>query len=210
MMHVAEAQREGSYVADVEIVALAIAEPVVGELRVLDEDIARLVGVGEDAVLVVVKITVAHGQAEALEPDARAILVLHLRAGKLHALDRGVVALDDPDRLAFSVGAVGAQVSAPADTTDREPMLPPDRSVAVVDSGVDLDDVSIAGDLRSSTRALEFPRRADAQHRRLLPFAHRLPRVGGGVLARWREQYRQCNRKHADRCSRCHLANCTQ
>src|SRR5689334_24349904 len=109
-----------------EIVSLAIAEPVVRELRMLDDDIARRVGPGEDAVLVVVEITVAHRETGALEPDAGAIVVGHRRAGKLQALDGCVVALDDPDCLAFGMRTVGAKVGAPADPADRESVPPPD------------------------------------------------------------------------------------
>src|SRR5260221_11741297 len=147
-MHVAVAQREGSRVADVEIVGVAVAGPVACELGVLDDDIARRVGTGEDAVLVVVEVAVAHRQADAFEPDAGAILLRYLRTGKLHALDRGVVALDDPDRLVFGLGAFSPQVGASADPADRKPMLPPDRGVALVDAGVDLGAGAIADDRR--------------------------------------------------------------
>jgi len=53
----------------------AVAEPVVVELRVLDQDLARAVRrrASENAVLIVVEIAVADRQVRRLDPDARPV-----------------------------------------------------------------------------------------------------------------------------------------
>src|SRR6185369_2999780 len=114
MVAVAVAQREAAHGADVEVVAGAAAGAVARELGVLDDDIALEGSAGENAALVVVEVAVAHRQSRALAADSRAVAVRHLGARELDVRDRRPRPLDDPDRLAFGVGAVRAQVRTAA------------------------------------------------------------------------------------------------
>src|SRR5882672_3955062 len=201
VMNVAETQREGPDVADVEVVGVAVTGSVARQFRTLDDDIARPIEAGQDAILVVVYVAIADRQAGAFEPDGGAVAVGYLRAGKLHGLDGGVVALDDPDPLALGLGAGRANVGAPAHAAEYEPALPPDRGVAFIDTGVDLDDIPIAGDPSGITRNLHFALRADAQYRRLRP----VTRLRGIELPdRRRARNHQGDRKRANECSHRH------
>jgi hypothetical protein len=55
-------------------------------------------------------------------------------------------------------------MSAPANPTNREAVLPPDRGISGVDPRFYFDDIAVAGDTRGGARALELLVRTDAQH----------------------------------------------
>ena len=77
MVAVVEAEDERVDVADVEVVREAVAETVVGEFAVLDQDRARMHLPRKDAVLVIVEIAMAHDEVEPFLPDPGAVLVGH-------------------------------------------------------------------------------------------------------------------------------------
>src|SRR5688572_4714110 len=134
--------------ANVKIVAVAVTEAVMRELGMLHDNITCWTTSGQDAVLVVVEVAVAHGEARPLKADARAVVVRHLGAGKLHAFDRGVVAFDDPDGLAFCVRTVGVQPRAAGYAANGKAVLSPDCRVALVQRCIDFDDIAVARDAR--------------------------------------------------------------
>src|SRR6185436_11985175 len=98
-MDIAITQCKASNISNVDIMAVTVAEAVAVEFRVLNQHRAAGVETAQDAVFVVVKITVAPREVSTFKFDARAIAIRYRSTGKLHMLYRRVVALDHPDRL---------------------------------------------------------------------------------------------------------------
>ena len=94
---------------------LTIPRSVAREFRILDHDFAIAPVAAENAVLVVMKIAVAHGEPTPLEANASAISIDDFGARKLDVLDLYVVTLDDPDAFLFGTATGSCQPCAAAD-----------------------------------------------------------------------------------------------
>jgi hypothetical protein len=167
----------------VEVVRETVAEAVERELAFLDHDVARRVGTGEDAVLVVMEVRIAHREVAPFLPDAGAVSVGNGRAGELDVVDGGGLPLDHPDGLAFGRAARRIQHRAAVDAADDEAVAQDRAHVAgVVAGGVDLDHIVVGGGCEGLAGRGEHSARADRQGRR----------VSGG-------QRRDDGRRHGER-----------
>src|SRR6185503_19413832 len=166
VMRVARPEGEGPAARDVDIVRMPVGPTVHGELRALDDDVTLRAAAGEHAGVVVVKVAVADGQTDAFAANAGAIAMRAARARELRMLDRHVAALDDPDSLVLGEAIVRVEVGAAADATNRQITLRPYRHVVIVDSGFDLDDIAVSGDLGGCARRPQRLARPYAQRQR--------------------------------------------
>lgn len=145
MMEIAPAEGKALHPPDVDVVGLTIAVAVRGEFRVFNDHVA-IAPSTEDAVLVVVKVTVAHRQSDTVLADTSTILVGHPGSREHDILDRRVPSLDHPDPFALGMCPVRLEMRTSSDTSDGETVRHPDGHVPLVDSGVDFDDVAVSGD----------------------------------------------------------------
>ena len=152
MVNMAVSQGETSFPADIDVVAVTVAESVVRECPARLESFLLFTAPRQLGVLVVMKMAAAQGKSRSFVPDSRAIAIGDRRSRKLDTFDRRVVPFKHPDRLALGAGAVGTQVRATADGTDREAALIPYCNVGWVDRRVDLHDIAVASDLRRLAR----------------------------------------------------------
>src|SRR5262249_5578512 len=144
MMRIAILQCELVDRANVHIVRLAVAGAVVGELAVLDQDLASP-PIGENAILIVVEVAVAQREVVPLLTDPGAIRVRHGAPGELDVLNRRIVTLNDPG--GFEIGNDRAGDvdlgAAPTHAADGEVVDLEDAVIAVVAAGgVDLDGIA--------------------------------------------------------------------
>src|SRR5207302_7378411 len=83
VVRIAIPQREAADRTDVKVVALSVAEAVVGKLRMLDDDLALRIGACKDAVLVMVEVAAAHEQSGSFLTDSGAVAIRHPRTRQL-------------------------------------------------------------------------------------------------------------------------------
>src|SRR5262249_24824106 len=137
-------------VIDINIVAVSIAKPIVGEFVVLQRHLADTVGgsAAQDAVVVVVDVTASDREIGPLPANGSAVLIAGARsvgrvcAEELDVLDGDVVPIDDPRPFALGDLATGVDLWAAIHTLKSETVGGDGAHVAgIAAGGVDGDRV---------------------------------------------------------------------
>ena len=144
VVRVVEAEDQAVHRADIEVVREAVAKAVVIELAVLDQDGARVQFTGQDPVLVVAEVAMAHDQIKPFLPDARAVLVGHAALAEFDPFHRGAIALDHPDGFIAPGHAVRFEVGQTTHAAQQQIIRLPAGDIGRVGACDDLHCIAIA------------------------------------------------------------------
>ena len=160
-----ESEDERGGGSDVKVVGLPVTGTIPRELAVLDQNMALPDIAFQDAVLVVVEITVSDRPIRSLGAKPGAIVSGYdVGPGKLHVLDGEVAAMEDPDSPVFGDFSIRFDVRAGlSDAADSQIVLPKGANISFVDPGIDKDGVAIPCHFQRGARRGVFLAWADMQ-----------------------------------------------